>query len=69
VSMAQWCSYDGTKVPPAPQGQVFFVVPPTTLDGKCVAGLQREGRTILVVGSDFVEEYHRMWKRAVRRFL
>jgi len=44
-------------------------LPPTRLDGRCVAGLQWEGRTILAVGSDFVEAYHRLWRRAVRRFL
>ena len=46
-----------------------FFLPPTRLDGRCVAGLQWEGRTVLAVGSDFVEAYHRLWRRAVRRFL
>jgi len=44
-------------------------LPPTRLDGRCVAGLQWERRTILAVGSDFVEAYQRLWRRAVRRFL
>ena len=48
-------------------GRTFL--PPTRLDGKCVAGLQWEGRTVLAVGSDFVEAYHRLWRRAVKRFL
>ncbi len=38
-------------------------------DGRCVAGIQWERRTILAVGSDFVEAYHRLWRRAVRKFL
>jgi hypothetical protein len=42
---------------------------PTSLDKRCVTGVQREGRTVLAAGSDFVEAYHRLWKRAVRRFL
>jgi hypothetical protein len=44
-------------------------LPPTRVDGKCVTGLQWRGRTILAVGSDLVEAYHRLWRRAVRRFL
>ncbi len=44
-------------------------LPPTRLDDRCVAGLQWEGRTILAVGSDFVQAYHRLWRKAVRRFL
>jgi hypothetical protein len=44
-------------------------VHPTTLDGKCVAGLQWHGRTVLAEAEDFVKAYHRLWKRAVRRFL
>jgi len=38
------------------------------LDGRCVAGIQWEGRRVLAVGSDFVEAYHSLWRRAVRRF-
>ncbi len=48
-------------------GSTFL--PPTTLDGKCVAGLQWHGRTVLAEGGDFVQAYHRLWRRAVRRFL
>jgi hypothetical protein len=44
-------------------------LPPTTLDGKCVAGLQWHGRTVLAEAGDLVQAYHRPWKRAVRRFL
>jgi len=38
-------------------------------DGNCVAGLQWHGRTALAEAEDFVQAYHRLWKRAVRRFL
>jgi len=44
-------------------------MPPTRLDGRCVAGLQWEGRTVLADEGDFVEAYHRIWRKAVRRFL
>ena len=44
-------------------------LPPTTLESKCVGGLQWEGRTVLAEAEDFVQAYHRLWKRAVRRFL
>jgi len=43
-------------------------LPPTRLDDRCVAGLHWEGRTFLAVGSAFVEAYHWLWRRAVRRF-
>ncbi len=33
-------------------GSTFL--PPTTLDGKCVAGLQWHGRSVLAEGGDFV---------------
>ncbi len=42
---------------------------PATLDGKCVAGLQWHGRTVLAEAEDFVRAYHRLWRRTVRRFL
>jgi hypothetical protein len=48
-------------------GSTFL--PPTRMDGKCVAGLQWHGRTVLAEGEDFVQAYHRLWRRAVRRFL
>jgi len=41
----------------------------TLVDKRCMTGVQWEGSTILAVGSDFVEAYHRLWRRAVRRFL
>ena len=44
-------------------------LPPTRLDGKCVAGRHRHGRTMLAEGEDFVKAYHRLWRHAVRRFL
>ena len=44
-------------------------LPPTRLDGKCVAGLQWHGRTVLAEGEGFVQAYHRLWRKAVRRFL
>jgi len=44
-------------------------LPPTMLDGKCVAGLQWHGRTALAETEDFVHAYHRLWRHAVRRFL
>ncbi len=44
-------------------------LPPTTLDRKCVAGIQWHGRTVLAEAEDFIHAYHRLWKRAVRRFL
>jgi len=48
-------------------GSTFL--PPTTLNGKCVAGIQWHGRTVLAEAGDFVEAYHRLWRKAVRRFL
>ncbi len=48
-------------------GSTFL--PPTWLDGKCVAGLQWHGRTVLAEAEDFVQAYHRLWRRTVRRFL
>ena len=44
-------------------------LPPTWLEGNCVAGLQWHGGTVLAEAEDFVQAYHRLWKRAVRRFL
>jgi hypothetical protein len=44
-------------------------LPPTRVDSKCVAGLQWHGRTVLTEAEDFVQAYHRLWKRTVRRFL
>ncbi len=44
-------------------------LPPTTLNGKCVAGLQWQGRTVLAEAEDFVRAYHRLWRRTARRFL
>jgi len=44
-------------------------VPPTRLDNRCVVGIQWKGRTVRAEASDFVEAYHRLWKRAVRQFL
>ncbi len=44
-------------------------LPPTTLDSKCVAGIQWHGRTVLAEAGDFMEAYHRLWRKAVRRFL
>jgi hypothetical protein len=41
-------------------------LPPTRLDNRCVVGIQWAGRTILAVGSDFMEAYHRLWRRAGR---
>jgi hypothetical protein len=32
-------------------------------------GLQWRGRIILAEAEDFVEAYHRLWRRAVRSFL
>jgi hypothetical protein len=44
-------------------------LPPTTLDGTWVVGLQWHRRTVLAEAEDFVHAYHRLWKRALRRFL
>jgi hypothetical protein len=44
-------------------------LPPTRLDGRCVAVLQWHGRTVLAEAPDFIDAYHRLWRRAVRRFL
>ena len=44
-------------------------LPPTTLEGKCVAGLQWHGRTVFAEAADFMHAYHRLWRHAVRRFL
>ena len=44
-------------------------LPATRMDGNCVAGLQWHGRTVLAEAEDFVQAYHRLWRRAVRRFL
>jgi len=44
-------------------------LPPTRLDSRCVVGIQWEVKTTLAVGSDFVEAYHRLRRKAVRRFL
>ena len=44
-------------------------LPPTRLDGRCVVGIQWEQRTVLAETSDFMEAYHRLWRRAARRFL
>jgi len=48
-------------------GSTFL--PPTRMDGKCVAGLQWLGRMVLAEAEDFVQVYQRLWRRAVRRFL
>jgi hypothetical protein len=48
-------------------GAVFLL--PTRMDGKCVAGLQWHGRTVLAEAEDKVQAYHRLWRRAARRFL
>jgi hypothetical protein len=39
------------------------------LDGTCVAGLQWHGRTVLAEAEDFVQACHKLWMKAVRRFL
>ena len=44
-------------------------LPPTRVDGNCVVGLQWHGRTVLAEAEDFVQAYHRLWRKAVRRFL
>jgi len=41
-------------------------LPPTTLDSECVAGLQWHGRTVLAEAADFIDAYHRLWRKAVR---
>ena len=48
-------------------GATFLL--PTRLDGRCVAGLQWHGRTVLAEAEDFVQAYHRLWRHSVRRFL
>ncbi len=48
-------------------GSTFL--PPTRVDGNYLAGLQWHGRTVLAEADDFVQAYHRVWKRTVRRFL
>ncbi len=44
-------------------------LPPTRVDGKCAAGPQWQGRTVLAEGQDFVQAYHRLWRNAVRKLL
>ncbi len=44
-------------------------LPPTRMDGKCVAGLHWHGRTVLAEAGDFVQAYHRLRRHAVRRLL
>lgn len=43
-------------------------LPPTKLDGKCVAGFQWHGRTVLAEAEDVIDAHHRLWSHAVRRF-
>jgi hypothetical protein len=44
-------------------------LPPTLAEERCVVGIQWEGRTTLAEAGDFMEAYHRLWRKAVRRLL
>ncbi len=48
-------------------GSTFL--PPTRMDGKCLAGLQWRGRTVLAEVGESVQAYHRLRRKAVRRLL
>ena len=43
-----------------------WFLPPTSVDKRCVFGIQWAGRTTVAEASDCMEAYHRLWRKAVR---
>jgi hypothetical protein len=39
------------------------------MDTRCVVGIQWGGRTVWAEALNYIDAYHRLWRRAVRRFL